>query len=51
MKSGTIKFVEVKSEFDSLSEQQRCWIALITSAKVPVELCKVNDKVDGVDVF
>jgi len=46
-----VKFVEVKSEFDNLSEQQKCWIAVITNMSVPVELCQITDKVEGVDVF
>jgi len=48
---GQIKFVEVKSEFDTLSDNQKCWIAFITQVQVQVDLCKITDKVDGVDIF
>eukprot|EP00347_Sterkiella_histriomuscorum_P003951 403362310 len=48
---GEIKFVEVKSENDTLSEQQKCWILNITECGVEVDLCWVTDKIDGVDVF
>ena len=34
-----IKFVEVKSEADVLSEQQRAWIANITHMDIEVEIC------------
>ena len=46
-----IKFVEVKSELDMLSEQQKVWIAAITQMKVVVEVCRITDSVEGVDVF
>ena len=46
-----IKFVEVKSENDILSEQQKCWIVNITNEVVDCEVCQVTDRVDGVDVF
>lgn len=39
MKDLKVKFVEVKSETDTLSEQQRAWIANITHMDVEVELC------------
>ena len=48
---GQIKFVEVKSELDTLSEQQKCWIAMITRMGVQVDLCQITDSVEGVDVF
>ena len=46
-----IKFVEVKSETDNLSEQQKCWLVNITNVGVECDLCWVTDKVEGVDVF
>lgn len=46
-----IKFVEVKSETDNLSEQQKCWLVNITNEGIDCDLCWVTDKVDGVDVF
>lgn len=46
-----IKFVEVKSETDNLSEQQKCWLVNITNEGVDCEVCWVTDKVEGVDVF
>jgi len=48
---GTCKFVEVKSENDSLSEQQKCWIANLTQAGARVDLCHVRDGTGGVDAF
>ena len=48
---GQVKFVEVKSELDTLSEQQKCWIAMITRMGVQVDLCQITDSVEGVDVF
>ncbi|CAI2364042.1 unnamed protein product [Moneuplotes crassus] len=44
-------FVEVKSETDTVAEHQKCWISFLTQCKQKVEVCYVNDKVDGVDVF
>ncbi|CAI2364487.1 unnamed protein product [Moneuplotes crassus] len=44
-------FVEVKSETDTVAEHQKCWISFLTQCKQKVEVCFVNDKVDGVDVF
>lgn len=35
------RFVEVKSENDTLSDNQRIWIHNLTNAGVPVDLCKV----------
>jgi len=46
-----IKFVEVKSETDNLSEQQKCWLVNITNVGIDCDLCWVTDKVEGVDVF
>ena len=48
---AAIKFVEVKSENDTVSEQQRCWIYNITECGVDVEVCWITDKVEGVDIF
>lgn len=48
---AAIKFVEVKSETDNLSEQQKCWILNITNEGIECDLCLVTDKVEGVDVF
>ena len=44
-------FVEVKSETDTVAEHQKCWISFLTQNKQKTEICYVNDKVDGVDVF
>ena len=38
---GEIRFVEVKSENDRLSDTQRLWIDVLTGAGVKVELCHV----------
>lgn len=46
-----VKFAEVKSENDHLSEQQKCWILNITNEGVMCELCQISDNVNGVDVF
>lgn len=46
-----IKFAEVKSETDNLTEQQKCWIFNITNEGVHCDLCQVTDGLDGVDVF
>lgn len=48
---AAIKFVEVKSETDNLSEQQKVWIYHITNEGVECEVCYITDKVEGVDVF
>lgn len=34
-----VMFVEVKSENDRLSDTQRLWIHVLTSARIKVELC------------
>ncbi|TNV86135.1 hypothetical protein FGO68_gene15788 [Halteria grandinella] len=46
-----IKFVEVKSETDNLSEKQKCWLVNITNEGVECDLCWITDKIEGVDVF
>ena len=46
-----VKFVEVKSEADHLSDQQKAWISNITHMDVEVELCQISCGVEGVDVF
>ena len=51
IKQRKVKFVEVKSEQDVLSEQQKCWIANITHMDAEVELCQVTPGQAGVDVF
>jgi hypothetical protein len=38
-KDQRVKFVEVKSEADVLSDQQKAWISNITHMDVEVELC------------
>ncbi|EFQ87236.1 hypothetical protein CFE70_001215 [Pyrenophora teres f. teres 0-1] len=38
-KKGEVKFAEVKSENDRLSDTQRMWIHVLSSAGVRVELC------------
>jgi Fanconi-associated nuclease 1 len=38
-KKGEVKFAEVKSENDRLSDTQRLWIHVLSSAGVRVELC------------
>ncbi|KAF1959263.1 hypothetical protein CC80DRAFT_467722 [Byssothecium circinans] len=39
VKKGEVKFAEVKSENDRLSDTQRLWIHVLSSAGVRVELC------------
>ena len=36
---GEVRFVEVKSENDRLSDTQRLWIHVLMGVGVPVELC------------
>jgi Fanconi-associated nuclease 1 len=43
-KKGEVKFVEVKSENDRLSDTQRLWIHVLTGAGVKVELCNAVAK-------
>lgn len=43
-KKGEVKFSEVKSENDRLSDTQRLWIHVLTSAGVNVELCNAVAK-------
>lgn len=38
-KVGEVKFAEVKSENDRLSDTQRLWIHVLSGAGVRVELC------------
>lgn len=40
--TGRVKFSEVKSETDRLSEVQRAWIAYLSTIKVDIEVCYVN---------
>jgi Fanconi-associated nuclease 1 len=40
--TGRIKFSEVKSENDRLSEVQRAWIAYLSQIGVNIEVCYVN---------
>jgi len=40
--TGRVKFSEVKSENDRLSEVQRAWIAYLSQSKIEVEVCLVN---------
>ena len=48
---GEVRFVEVKSENDRLSDTQRLWIHVLTGAGVRVELCNaVAKEVRVVDV-
>jgi Fanconi-associated nuclease 1 len=37
-----VRIVEVKSENDRLSGQQRAWIELMLGAGIAVEVCKVS---------
>ena len=41
-RTGRVKFSEVKSENDRLSEVQRAWIAYLSTSKIEVEVCLVN---------
>lgn len=41
-KTGRVKFSEVKSENDRLSEVQRAWIASLSQSQIEVEVCLVN---------
>lgn len=43
-KQGEVKFAEVKSENDRLSDTQRLWIHVLSGAGVPVELCNAVAK-------
>jgi Fanconi-associated nuclease 1 len=43
-KKGEVKFSEVKSENDRLSDTQRLWIHVLTGAGVKVELCNAVAK-------
>ena len=43
-KEGEVKFAEVKSENDRLSDTQRLWIHVLSGAGVQVELCAVVAK-------
>ncbi|KAF2647274.1 hypothetical protein K491DRAFT_672284 [Lophiostoma macrostomum CBS 122681] len=43
-KKGQVKFAEVKSENDRLSDTQRLWIHVLTGAGVQVELCNAVAK-------
>jgi Fanconi-associated nuclease 1 len=46
-KTGRVKFSEVKSETDRLSEVQKAWIAFFSQNGIDVEVCYVNrDKED-----
>jgi len=48
----TVKFSEVKSETDRLSEVQKAWLAFLSQNEVEVEVCYVNrDQQKGVEVF
>ncbi|EPE29599.1 hypothetical protein GLAREA_00759 [Glarea lozoyensis ATCC 20868] len=48
---GEVRFVEVKSENDRLSDTQRLWIHVLTGAGVRVELCNaVAKEVKVIDV-
>ena len=38
-KKGEVKFAEVKSENDRLSDTQRLWIHVLSGAGITVELC------------
>lgn len=52
--TGRVKFSEVKSENDRLSEVQRAWIAYLSQSQIEVEVCLVNRVVSGeeaIDVF
>ncbi len=40
--TGRVKFSEVKSENDRLSEVQRAWIAYLSNCGVEIEVCYVN---------
>jgi Fanconi-associated nuclease 1 len=41
---GEVKFAEVKSENDRLSDTQRLWIHVLTGAGIKVELCNAVAK-------
>ena len=52
--TGRVKFSEVKSENDRLSEVQRAWIAYLSQSQIEVEVCLVNRAPSGeesIDVF
>ena len=41
-KTDRVKFSEVKSETDRLSEVQRAWLAFLSQNEIEVEVCYVN---------
>ncbi len=52
--TGRVKFSEVKSENDRLSEVQRAWIAYLSQSQIEVEVCLVNRVLSGeeaIEVF
>ena len=50
--ASTVKFSEVKSETDRLSEVQKAWIAFLSQHEIYVDVCYVNrDMEKAVEVF
>lgn len=43
-RNGDVMLVEVKSENDKLSDQQRNWLSLLLASSVHVRLCKISSK-------
>ena len=46
-KTKTVKFSEVKSENDRLSEVQKAWLAYMSQNEIQCEVCLVNWDTDG----
>lgn len=45
-----MKFVEVKSQTDRLSEQQKCWLSVLSELGQRVEVLYVRDE-EGFDIL
>jgi Fanconi-associated nuclease 1 len=43
-RDGQVKLVEVKSETDKLSDQQRYWMKILTENSIPVTLFQINER-------
>ena len=50
--TSVVKFSEVKSENDHLSEVQKAWLNYFSDAEIPCEVCYVNvAHEDSIDIF
>ncbi len=50
VKEKWVKFVEVKSQSDRLSEQQKCWLSVLSGLGQRVEVAYVRDE-EGFDIL